>query len=170
MMIIMMMYNKNLLRCVVNHVGSNVSQRVDDGSRNVAEGKSLNGWRGRVIEVMMMIVRMHYSKRPPDLYSCLLESPPLWLYTAWLASTVVSLKSRMMSSYTWVAQNMITGLVLNLAILSRVAGKQATVVKNGINSNGVARFRFHCSGGSSARSNSLRYDKNLFPCDVDAVR
>ena len=101
MLLMMMMYNKNLLRCVVNHVGSNVSQRIDDGSRNVAEGKSLNGWRRRVIEVMMMIVRMHYSKRPPDLYSCLLESPPLWLYTAWLASTVVSLKSRMMSSYTW---------------------------------------------------------------------
>ena len=42
MLMMMMMYNKNLLRCVVNHVGSNVSQRVDDGSRNVAEGKSLN--------------------------------------------------------------------------------------------------------------------------------
>ena len=43
MLMMMIMYNKNLLRCVVNHVGSNVSQRVDDGSRNVAEGKSLNG-------------------------------------------------------------------------------------------------------------------------------
>ena len=43
MLMMIAMYNKNLLRCVVNHVGSNVSQRIDDGSRNVAEGKSLNG-------------------------------------------------------------------------------------------------------------------------------
>ena len=37
MLLMMMMYNKNLLRCVVNHVGSNIGQRVDDGSRDMAK-------------------------------------------------------------------------------------------------------------------------------------
>ena len=43
LMTMMAMYNKNLLRCVVNHVGGNIGQRVDDGSRDMAEGKSLIG-------------------------------------------------------------------------------------------------------------------------------